>query len=314
MGPSELPEVVAVSKRAQVRFSCMTYSNRGKNVLLLSVLLGVVLLSGCGVSYQPSRMANFDLDRVAEIDDEAIRKAFEARPQLPERYSVAFYSFDEKRAGDIEAMLESLPGVSSTYRIPSLVVSGQRRFSSNRHHYGQPTTAISLKKLRLLAARARADVLIVVDAGYRSGGANALVALNILVLPALFVPFLDNQVESYLEAFVIDTRNGFLYGHLSEDEKSGPKYATVYADSAKTIVDEQWVSLRAKMGGSLTKLLGEESRLHAAQNRLASVAEPKPLAALPDEPAGKAKEPSGDASTASPLSAPATTKPATDSD
>jgi len=283
----------------------MTYLSCDKNLLFLGVLLGAVMLSGCGISYQPSRLANFDLDRTAEIDDEAIRKAFEARPQLPERYSVAYYSLDQKRAGDIEAMLKSLPGVTSTYRIPSLVVSGQRRFSNNRNHYGQSDTEISLKKLRLLAARARADVLIVVDAGYRSGGANALVALNFLVLPALFVPFLNNQVESYLEAFVIDTRNGFLYGHLSEDEKSGPKYATIYAESAKTIVDEQWVSLRAKMGGSLAKLLGEESRLHAEKKRLATAPTPKAPATQPDEPAGKAEEPSPEASNeASPEASP----------
>ena len=216
----------------------------------------LLLCAACGGAYQPSRSAPFDLEPNAEINDEDVRKAFEARPQLPEPLHVAYYPFDPSKAEEVDAMLRKLPTVASVYRIPPLLVTGERRFQESSPW--APPRELSLKKLRLLAARARADVLIVLDRGYRSDGVNALAALDVLVLPVLFVPFLDNEVESYLEAYVIDTRNGYLYGHLTQDEKSGPSFATIYARSGETIAEEQWQRLRAAMGADLEKLLREE--------------------------------------------------------
>jgi len=237
--------------------------------------IGVMALVGCGGAYQPSRAAPFDAQPEAEINDEDVRKAFEARPQLGETLHVAYYTFDPKKAGDTQAMLAALPGVASVYRIPPLLVTGQRRYQEDQSW--APPKEMSLKKLRLLAARARADVLVVVDHGYRWGGVNGLAALNILLVPVFFVPFLDNEVESYVEAFVIDTRNGYLYGHVTEDEKSGPKFATLYADGAETIADQHWEHLRAKIGADLTKLLADE-RAQASVAKPATPATPPPAA------------------------------------
>jgi hypothetical protein len=96
------------------------------------------------------------------------------------------------------------------------------------------------------------------DHGYKWSGVNGLVALAPLIVPIFAVPMLDNEVESYVDLFVIDTRNGYLYGHVTEDEKSGPRYATLYARSPETIADENWGRLRAKASTDLVKLLAEE--------------------------------------------------------
>jgi hypothetical protein len=245
---------------------------------LVAALLASVALLGCGGAYQPSRAAPLEIDPAVEIDDEDVRKAFEARPQLAERVHVAFYTFDPKRADEIGKMLGRLPGVESVYRIPPLVVTGQRRFQETSPW--EPPREISIKKLRLLAARARADVLIVVDHGFRYEAVNPLVALNLLVVPIFFVPFLDNEVEGYAEAFVIDTRNGYLYGHLTADDKRGKRYANIYDDGPEALAEEQWQRLEATLLSSMSRLVTDERG--SARKAAASV---EPPAAPPEPPA-----------------------------
>ncbi len=240
--------------------------------------LGLLGLTACGGAYQPSRNTAFEIDATAQIDDEDVRKAFDARPQLGERLHVAYYTFDPATAKDLEAMLGGLPGVASVYRIPPLLVTGQRRFE-NDGSWGPPKE-VSVKKLRLLAARARADVLIIVDHGYKTGGANALAALDVLLVPVLFVPFLDNTVEGYAEAFVIDTRNGYLYGHITEDDKRGKEFSTIYDKSAAAFAEEQWLTLKGDLQKDLIRLVeGERARLKKAE------APPPPVPVPVKEPA-----------------------------
>src|SRR4051812_33965440 len=85
-----------------------------------------VALTGCATSYTPARTAGFDVDGAKQIEDDDIRKAFEARPQLSGEIRVAYYTFDPIVAKDLEASLAAVPGVSSVYRIPPLLVTGQR--------------------------------------------------------------------------------------------------------------------------------------------------------------------------------------------
>jgi hypothetical protein len=214
--------------------------------------LGLSTLAGCGASYQPGRTAGFDLDASPQIDDDDIRKAFEARPQLPGTVRLAYYTFDPKVAGDLDALLAGVPGVSGVYRIPPLLVTGQRRFEA------EAPREVTLKKLRLLAARAHADALLVIDHGYRARGANGFAALNVLLVPMLFTPFLDHRVEGYADAYLVDVRNGYLYGHVSEDDRRGPAYATIYAKSVEDLAAEQWQALRAGLSRDLGALLTAE--------------------------------------------------------
>ena len=169
---------------------------------------------------------------------------------------MAFYSFDPKVTKDLEQTLAAVPGVASVYEIPSLMVTGNRRIDEERP-YGQ-AHEVTVKKLRLFAARAHADVLVVADHGYKTGGANGLAAFDILLVPALFLPMLDNTVEGYAEAFVIDVRNGYLYGQVTEDDKRGPRYATIYEKSTDEIADEQWQTLRDGLKKDLGRLITDE--------------------------------------------------------
>jgi hypothetical protein len=219
--------------------------------------------SGCGSTiYQPSKVAGFDPDGTAEIDDTDVAKAFAAKPQLGAENAVAYFSFDPTKSADVERTLRAVPGVTSVYSIPALAVTGQRRFEDP----AAPAAAaapISLKKLRLLAARAHCDLLVVVDYSHRTDvSANGWAALDVLLLPALFVPFRDLDVKSAVDAFVVDTRNGYLYGHVALDEHAEAKRKTIYATD-DDVVAAQWTNLRQGLEAALVQVVTAERKASA---------------------------------------------------
>jgi len=190
--------------------------------------------------YQASQGARFEPDSAREINDDEVRTAFDASPQVKDTSKVAYYAFDDERSADIEKMLSTTPHVTSVYKIPRLLVTGQHPFQEGN---GGPPQEVSLKKLRLLAARAHADVLVVFDHGYRGGGANPLVALNVLLVPMLFTPWLSNETESFAQAFVFDVRNGYLYADFTTKDKGGDRFVTIYGRRPEDVANDQWPKL-----------------------------------------------------------------------
>ena len=205
----------------------------------------------------PSQVARFDPDgsTPSEINDEDIKKAFEARPQLGEHVNVAYVSFDAAKNADVEKALRAIPAVGSVYSIPALAVTGAHRFDDG---WAAPAQPLSIKKLRLLAARAHCDVVIVVDYGYRTKvSANGLAALDVLLVPALFLPFREIEVQSYMEASIIDTRNGYLYGDVTSSRESKKSYQTIYANE-DDLVAAQWGGLKVELQDSMAKVMEAE--------------------------------------------------------
>jgi hypothetical protein len=214
--------------------------------------------AGCGAAiYQPSAGAGFELDPATEIDDDDVRKAFEARPQMPDQVQIAYYAFDATRADAFDGALKTLPGVRGTYRIPGLLLTGQRTFTEPRPW--EPAAPVSIKKLRLLAARAHCDLLVVFDNGHRvDTSANGLAAFDVLLLPALFMPFLDLEVKSAADAFVIDVRNGYLYGHVNAQQAGTDDYVTIYGSDGADLVAAQWPPLLAETTQGIARVLDAE--------------------------------------------------------
>ena len=201
----------------------------------------------------PSRSANFDPDGEAQIDDRDVQKAFEARPQWADRFNVAYFDFDPSKDDDVEKALRGVPGVGSVYGIPALEATGHHRFDET-----PSTVPLGMKKLRLLAARAHCDVLVVVDYARKTDVApNALAAFDVLLLPALFLPFRDVTVESAVDAFVVDVRNGYLYGHVALTKKDTAPHQTIYADD-DALAARQWSAISAELKDALVALATSE--------------------------------------------------------
>lgn len=232
----------------------MTRSLLATLVFVVSVgLLG----NGCGAAvYHPGPTTAFEAHPAREITEDDIRVAFQARPQLPERVRVAYFSYDAARVDEIEAALHAIPRVEGTYRIPTVMVTGQRRYSEARPW--DPPRDVGIHRLRLLAARARCDVLVVFDYGWRADrDANGYAALNVLLVPALFAPFLDVRVESYLDTYVIDTRNGYLYRHLSATQRGAEGRVNVWSSAERRLVEGQWGRLMGDTRRDLAAVFAE---------------------------------------------------------
>jgi len=230
---------------------------RCRSLLVVTTLaLAAYALAGCGATVHHPGPAAFDPHPAREVTDADIRAALDARPQLAERSRVAYFSYDAARVGAIDAAFAAIPRVEGTYRIPSLMVTGQRRYDGQRPW--DPPREVNVHQLRLLAARARCDVLVVFDYGNRiERTPNGYTALNVLLIPALFAPFMDAKLESYLDAFVIDVRNGYLYRHLSATQQGQVARLTVWSDADQQLVERQWTSLLADTRRDLQTVLTE---------------------------------------------------------
>lgn len=225
----------------------------------LVFIAALTTLTGCGMSvYQPARDAGFELDPAYEINDEDVLKAFEARPQLPDHLHVSYFSFDPKRT-DMTATLEASPRVRGTYAIPPLMVTGERRFDQPTHgRIRREAKPPSIKKLRLLAARAKSDVLVVFDYGYRQRQVpNGWVATSVLLLPVLFVPMFDYEVESYLDAYVIDVKNGYLYAHISSVLEDDADTELIFSGAGDELTEAQWARLEATTRDEIARLFSD---------------------------------------------------------
>ena len=253
-------------------------SHRARLASLLGFTFVACSVVGCGAAvYQPSKTTGFELDPSAEINDDDVRKAFEARPQMRDKVQVAYYSFDATKADEIDAMLKALPGVSGTYRIPSLMATGQHRFE--QHRSWDPPVPFSMKKVRLLAARAHCDLLVIFDYGNKvDTSANGLVAFNILLLPALFVPFLDVKVTSAMDSFVIDTRNGYLYAHVDAQKEGTEDFISIYSSSGDRLVQAQWPQVLKDTSDAVRKVLDTERAARSAAPPLQPTPPPAPPA------------------------------------
>ena len=228
--------------------------------LSLLLILALSTLTGCGAAvYQPARDAGFELDPAHEINDEDILEAFVARPQLPDEIHVSYFSFDPKHTEDMTATLEASPRVRGTYAIPPLMVTGERRFDQRvPSHHRQETKPPSIKKLRLLAARAKSDVLVVFDYGYRQRQVpNGWVATSVLLLPVLFVPMFDYKVESYLDAYVIDVKNGYLYAHISSTLEDTADTELIFSGAGDELREEQWTRLEKATRDKIARLFAD---------------------------------------------------------
>lgn len=193
-------------------------------------------------------------DPEMEIDDEAIRAAFEASPQLVTPMRVAYFNVDPARDREIEEAIRSVPTVEEVYALPRLLVTGERRLD-DASPYREPRE-LSIRRLRLLAARAQCDVLLVFDYGHRIDvEPNAWAALNVLLVPALFVPFRDANVRAYLDAYVIDTRNGYLYAHHSENRDAEVDELTLWSDADEQRAASMWSDMLATARVALADVL-----------------------------------------------------------
>lgn len=192
---------------------------------LFSGLIVTIILSGCSVQVFRPRVVVDPYD-AREITDQDIQKAFQARPQLRLPAALALYEMGPRDKA-LPRQIKQLRGVRTVYEVPTLLVEGPRLDSSHRRsmaNHGR-RVVVSLKKLRLLSARARSDVLVLSSTTVvRRAQPNWLLCFVPLLITGLVLPMNHVQVTVQREVLVLDVRNGYLYKHFKLKRTTQKRY------------------------------------------------------------------------------------------
>ncbi len=214
---------------------------------LLSCIIFTLISSGCGVQvFRPSVVV--DPNDAREISDQDIQKAFKARPQLRLPATLALYEMGP-RDKVLPLHLKKLRGVRTVYEVPSLLVEGPRPDASHRRSSAnrRPRVVVSLKKLRLLSARARSDVLVLSSITVvRRTRPNWLLSFAPLLVTSLVLPMNHIQATVKREVLVLDVRNGYLYEHFKLQKSARKRYVNSLAlgSAFKRLTDQLRDQLR----------------------------------------------------------------------
>lgn len=234
---------------------------------LFSCMIVTIILSGCGVQvFRPQVVV--DPYDAREITDQDIQKAFKARPQLRLPATLALYEMGPRDKA-LPRQIKQLRGVRKVYEVPAILVEGPRPDSSHRRsvaNHGR-RVVVSLKKLRLLSARARSDVLVLSSTTVvRRTQPNWLLCFAPLLITNLVLPMNHVQVTVQREVLVLDVRNGYLYEHFKLKRTMQKRYVLSLALAAtfKRLVDQ----LRDQLRGQTLKQL--RAFLARPQNRRVS--------------------------------------------
>jgi len=189
-------------------------------------IIFALFFAGCsGMDvYTPARI---DPDDSRQINDEDIKKAYEAAPQLAKISNVSVFNAGNN-SGDLSDVISKLPVIGKLYKIPSLLATGE--ISEGRYHrYRETTKPIDIKRLRLISARAHSDVLFITRMiSEWEVTPNAWIISSILLITPLMVPMYDVEVKTSLSVWVFDVRNGFMYSSMEIKDKAQSSYHTIY--------------------------------------------------------------------------------------
>ncbi len=181
------------------------------------MFLFLFMFSGCTsrhLSYAPSAVYGENDPRF--INDEDILKAFEAEPQIVLPVRIAWYNmgYDSLYTDLFPRTRE----VELNYPIPKTLVEGFSPFINRGYdpYFFSPPTPLNLKALRLLAARAHCDLLVLVSARFNEErSVNKMAWLNIFIVPMFFTDYMDVLYRYEAEIYVFDVRNGYMYRHAA---------------------------------------------------------------------------------------------------
>jgi hypothetical protein len=182
---------------------------------LIASVSTVLCVSACGATaYQPAAERGFSLEPAGDVSEAMIAAALAGEAEadeapLPAQARVAYFTFDRRRGDALRPTLAKLPGVTGIAQITLDHDNPHEAPEMRARDYVQRPSAVSVRKLRLLAARAGCRVLVIADHGHRSvEEPNAWVMSSVLVLPIFFAPMVDLTVESYLDVYVLDVQSG----------------------------------------------------------------------------------------------------------
>lgn len=238
----------------------------GKLAKGILVCFSMVVLPGCAAKMSYAPTSSYSEGNTREINDEDILKAFQAAPQIELPVRVAWYTMSRDsllhylKFEDQETIVEN-------YNIPRTLIEGSEPLF-DRPSYGYyysprySPRPVNFKAVRLLAARARCDIVVLVTSRFQERrGVNAWSALNVLLVPALFTPYWHIEYRYSAEAFVFDVRNGYMYRHLKYNDDEKEMFVNVWrADPLAQDINKDMLQSASKYMKDEVRKLFQESK------------------------------------------------------
>lgn len=196
-----------------------------------------------------------------QYSDSTIAEYFQMMPQikLPIKISV----FDAGKtpwhmAGD----LELLPDIRHVnYITPGLLkITGTSRRESFGFSNSYSSESVDLMQLRSLAAQSHSDLILYIQPAHSiRGGANALALTYAGLIPMFFVPGNTVEVESSVDVYLIDVRNGFIYSSFRNRTSSEKRFVKInFNKHADELMVENNERLMNSVVNELERSLGKE--------------------------------------------------------
>lgn len=189
---------------------------------ILAVACACLLLVGCAVekdyavtSFEGAmpRFGTIERSDTKQINDEEIRNAFEARPQMALPASVAVYEHTYKdwryHPRDNENIDTILEGLKDNQHFSKVTVLSSPFIQGS----------VTPRSTRLAAAYHKADLTLLFDSDFSVKVSPTLLCLlDLTIIGAALVPSTRVTVESRVSAWLMDTRNGHIYTSACEQE------------------------------------------------------------------------------------------------
>jgi hypothetical protein len=214
-----------------------------KRIVIFLVAAIAISLSGCASRKYLTPVSSVNPGYQQTITDDEIRQAFENKPQLTKPLNIAVYDVGSVHSSFADS-LQNIEFVKGVYEIsPSLIENEDYYASRYRGWHGNYSSPpqTDTKRLRLLAAQGKADLLIILSPTHSYyEHTNFLAVTYFLLIPSLFVPGMDIEVNTEVDMFFIDVRNGFLYGtyHNKADFKNTFVNLYYWSDASDKVISK----------------------------------------------------------------------------
>lgn len=200
-------------------------------------------------------------DPAYQYSDSTIAEYFDQMPQIKVPIKIAVFDAGKNpwhMAGELE-MLRDVRHVN--YITPGLLrITGttqQRPYSYGNRNSSE---TVDLMQLRSLAAQSHSDLILYIQPQHEvRGGANPLALTYAGLIPMFFVPGNSVEVESSVDVYLIDVRNGFIYSSFRNQTRAEKRFVKInFSRHADELIVQNSERLMASVVKELERSLGKE--------------------------------------------------------